>query len=104
MVAGDVVDRRDLHCLLDKAGCCLHIGAAGVEKVAGDSDNVRLRLAQQLKQRLIVLPEGSVVQVGDMGDPGPVKGGGQSGALHCDAVQLHRHVAPNYPDGGRHNQ
>ena len=48
VVAGDVVDRGDLHCLLDKVQGGLNIGVPGIHQVPGDDGDIRPGPRQQL--------------------------------------------------------
>ena len=106
MVAGDVIDRGDLHQSLQQRPEVFR-AAPLVHHVAAQADDVWPGFPHGLQQAAVLPPEPLPVEVRQHHQPSAVPTGGQSCA--GEGELLHRQHAAAHPDGGsrrrqRHQQ
>ena len=89
MVAGDVIDRRDLR---ERSGQCQrHLHLLDIlHKVTGQSDQIRLTAADFFHEFCVVLPEFRAVQVRQLNDAKSIEG-------HRQSIAFDRHLVGHDP-------
>ena len=87
VVSADIVTRRYLSCPGNEGNGNIHIGIIGVDQIAGDNDDIRLRRFQKRDKGIVICAKFIVVQIGNVGNAEAVKAFGDVGGgdrVVCD--------------------